>query len=108
MDYWHVSMKLDGAISLVQNHGLPEGELHPPREPGVWLALVAKYREAWVRLMLTPAPTMLEVAWKGAQLKAGNYEYTDLKPERIERAIADDVEFLKTHPTRRGGRKPAN
>jgi hypothetical protein len=41
--------------------------------------------------------------WKRAQLKTGHHKHTDLKPERIERAIADDVEFLRSHPTRRGG-----
>ena len=40
-------------------------------------------------------------SWKRAELKAENHKHTDLKSERIERAIADDVEFLKTHPTRR-------
>jgi hypothetical protein len=96
---------MDSAIACAQNHGLPEGDLHPPREPRARWAMVAKYREAWSRLMLTPAPDEQSVA---SQLKAGKYERTDLKPERIERAIAADVEFLQNHPTRRGGRKPAN
>jgi hypothetical protein len=51
--------------------------------------------------MLTPAPDMLSVTWKRAQLKAENHKHTDLKTESIERAIADDVEFLRAHPTRR-------
>jgi len=51
--------------------------------------------------MLTPAPDMQSVTWKRAQLKAENQKHTGLKTERIERAIADDVEFLKAHPTRR-------
>jgi hypothetical protein len=100
MDYWHVSMKMDGVISRVQNHGLPEGDLHPTRDPKGYWTLVTKWREAWVRLMLTPAPDMLSVTWKRAQLKAENHKHTDLKAERIERAIADDVEFLRSHPTR--------
>jgi hypothetical protein len=37
--------------------------------------------------------------------KHGDHKYTDIKPERIERAIAEDVEFLRSHPTRRGGRR---
>jgi hypothetical protein len=40
-------------------------------------------------------------AESGAQLRAENYRYTDVKPERIERAIADDVAFLEAHLTRR-------
>jgi len=54
-----------------------------------------------------PAPTAREIEWKRATFKAGDHEYTDVKPERIELAIAADVEFLKTHPTRkRGGITP--
>jgi hypothetical protein len=42
--------------------------------------------------VLTPAPDTAAVAWKKAALAAGQHEYTDIKTERIERAIADDVE----------------
>ena len=100
MKYWHLSMKMDGVISCVQRHGTPEGDLHPTRDPKDYWKLVVKYRQAWARLMLTPAPDMRSVTWKRAELKAENHKPTDLKTERIERAIADDVEFLKEHPTR--------
>jgi hypothetical protein len=103
MNYWWISMKMDTAISRVQNFGTPEGDLHPDRNPEGWHALVAKYRVAWALLMLTPAPDVRSVTWKRAELKAERYKYTGLRPERIERAVADDVEFLKAHPSRRGG-----
>jgi len=105
MDYWHAVMKMDTAISRVQRHETPEGNLHPIREPKDYWGLVANYRIAWARLMLTPAPDMRSVTWKRAELKAEKHKHTDLKTERIERAIADDVEFLKTHPTRRSGKQ---
>jgi hypothetical protein len=57
---------------------------------GCW-DMVAKYREAIMAQLLTPAPTAREIEWKRAAFKAGDHEYTDVKPERIERAIADDV-----------------
>jgi hypothetical protein len=101
MDYWRISMKMDGAISRVQHCDAPEGALHPVRDPKGYWTLVEKYRLAWCHLMLTPAPDMRSVAWKRAQLKAGHHKHTGLTAERIERAIADDVEFLKAHPTRR-------
>jgi len=66
MDYWYVSMKMDGVISRVQRHGTPEGELHPTRNPKDYWQLVVKYRQAWARLMLTPAPDMQSVTWKRA------------------------------------------
>jgi len=105
MDYWHVSMKMDSAISRVQHCEAPEGELHPIRDPKHYWTLVEKYRIAWARLMLTPAPTAREIMWKRAQLKAEKHKYTGLKTERLERVIADDVEFLRTHPTRRSGKQ---
>jgi hypothetical protein len=101
MDYWHVAMKMDTAVSRVQNFGTPECDLHPFRDPKDYWKPVEKYRLAWARLMLTPAPTTREITWKRAQLKAENQKYTGLSAERIERAIADDVEFLKAHPVRR-------
>jgi hypothetical protein len=60
MDYWHVSMKMDTAISRVQNFGTPEGDLRPVRNPAGHWALVGKYREAWVRLMLMSMSTLFD------------------------------------------------
>jgi hypothetical protein len=102
MDYWHMAMKWDSAISRVQNCGAPEGALHPVRDPKDYWGLVEKYRIAWCRMMMmTPAPDMRSVTWKHAQLKRGRMRYTGMPTERIEQLIADDVEFLKSHPTRR-------
>jgi hypothetical protein len=105
MAYWHISMKMNDAISRVQRHDVPEGKLHPAyKHEDHWNPL-AKYREAWAGLMLTPAPDALAVIWRRAQVKAGHHKHTDLKPERIERAIADDVEFLKAHPVRQSRKR---
>jgi hypothetical protein len=100
-EYWQIAMKMDSAISQAQRVGLPEGDLHPESVSGACWALIAKYRAAIMAQLLTPAPTAREIEWKRAAFKAGDHEYTDIKPERIEHAIADDVEFLRTHPTRR-------
>jgi hypothetical protein len=37
----------------------------------------------------------------GAQFRAGNYRYTDVKPERLQRAIDADVEWLEAHPSKK-------
>ena len=47
----------------------------------------------------------LDIVWKRAAFNAGQHRYTDVKPERIERAIDDDVEYLRTYPTRRSGKQ---
>jgi hypothetical protein len=104
-EYWKAAREMDSAIHRVQQSELPEGDLHKPLAPGSWQPILAKYRAAIVAQLLTAAPTAREVEWKRAAFKGGDHEYTDIKPERIERAIADDVEFLRTHPTRRSGKQ---
>jgi hypothetical protein len=64
------------------------------------LSLVDTWRAALVKQLLTPAPDAGAVAWKRTQVRAENYRCTDVKPERIERAIADDVAFLEAHTRR--------
>jgi hypothetical protein len=107
-NYWRASFEMSGAISSVQRHNMPEGDLHPQRNPDDHWSILAKYRAAIVQQLLTPASTAAEITWKRAAFKAGQHRHTDVKPERIERAIADDVEFLKAHPSRRGGGRSSN
>ena len=104
-EYWKAARKMDSAIHRVQQSELPEGDLHKPLAPGSWKPLLAKYRAAIMAQLLTPAPTAREIEWKRAVFKHGDHKHTDIKPERIERAIAEDVEFLRTHPTRRSGKQ---
>jgi hypothetical protein len=63
--------------------------------------LVAQWREALVRQLLTPARCVAAVNWKKAELERGQHRHIGVKSERIERAIADDLAFLAAHPTRR-------
>lgn len=65
-----------------------------------WL-LLDQWRGALVKQMLTPAPDIAAVNWKRMQLRAGRYRFTDVKPERLQRAIDADVEWLAAHPTRK-------
>ena len=100
-EYWRAYPKMNGAIERVQHHGLPEGDRHPQYEPKSYYTLIPTYRAAIVAQLLTPAPTAREITWKRAVFKHGDHKYIGVNPERIERAIADDVEFLRAHPTRR-------
>jgi hypothetical protein len=106
MGYWSAAMKMHTAISILQNFGAVEVDGYPLIPDESHGDLVKKYRLAWSKLMLTPAPGSNQVRWKKMQLAAQHYEYTGLKPERIEQAIDADVEWLKAHPVRKGGRKP--
>jgi hypothetical protein len=100
--YWSSRLDFQHAVSWAQRMGVPEGRDHPADpEDRDRRANVEKYRAALVRQLLTPAWDAASVAWKQNALARGKYEYTGVKPERIERAIADDLAFLKAHPTRR-------
>ena len=56
-----------------------------------------------MRQLLTPAPDANSVKWKQTTLASERKGYyaLDVKPERIECAIAEDVAFLAAHPTKR-------
>ena len=84
---------------------MPEAAYHPVVDSKDHVPMVIRYREALVRQLLTPAPDANSGKWKQAALAGGKHRYTDVKPERIERAIADDLAFLAAHPVRQSNRK---
>jgi hypothetical protein len=98
-DYWNACLKMEAAIARVQD--LPERNNHPPHDPYQRFGMLKNYRQAIVQQLLTPAPTAAAVIWKKAAFAAGQHKYTDVKAERIERAIADDLAFFAAHPVRR-------
>jgi len=53
------------------------------------------WRAALVQQMLTPAPDVAAVLWKRAKLRAEGWRHTDVKPERLQRAIDADVDGLR-------------
>jgi hypothetical protein len=103
-EYWKARLEMESAVSLAQSYGLPEGNNHPPHNPDERVALLANWRQAIAQQLLTPAPDTGAVAWKKAALARGEHEYTGIKTERLERAIADDLAFLAAHPVRQSRR----
>lgn len=99
--YWKARLRFWDAVEIAQNIDLPEGRQHPLHDRDDRWAVPDNYRQAIVRQLLTPAADVNSVNWKKATFAAGQHKYTDVKPERIERAIADDIAFLTAHPTRR-------
>ncbi|MDN5003804.1 hypothetical protein ACFQZO_23490 [Bradyrhizobium sp. GCM10027634] len=101
VEYWKACMNMHSAIGSVQRAGLPEGENHQKVEYWHHAPIVDNYRKAVARLFLTPAPTLLNVTWKKKALAAEKHKFTDVSADKIEAAIAQDLEFLAAHPTRR-------
>jgi hypothetical protein len=107
-NYWKARMAMHDAIYSVQDKGLPEGRIDPEVDFSEWRSLVANYRAALAEQLLIPAPRLDAVVWKQKKLAAGEHKHTGLKPERIEFATAQDLEFLASHPIRRNMRGPAS
>jgi len=100
--YWKVRLDFEDAVERAQHMGTPEGRSHPAVNPDYRRPLVGRWRAALVKQLLTPAWDVASVKWKQMALARGEHRYTDVKPERIERAIAADFAFLAAHPIRRG------
>ena len=108
--YYRAALDFHVAVSVAQCRGSPEGNPGGPLRPengspecreSARLGMVANWREALVRQLLTPAPDAAAVSWKRAALVAGKWRHTDTTGEQIEQAIAEDVAFLAAHPVRK-------
>lgn len=103
--YWEARLDFEDAVSWAQQMETPEGHLHPAVDPDYRMPILGKYRAALVKQLLTPAWNVASVKWKQMELAAGKHHYTGVEPERIERAIADDLAFLAAHPVRQSNRR---
>ncbi len=89
------------AICIVQRHDLAEGDAHPELDYAEHHKLLERYRAAQAAQILTPAPRLDAIDWKRKQLASGQFQYTGLALKRVEHIIEQDLEFLRSHPTRR-------
>jgi hypothetical protein len=102
--YWRLRLDLESAISIAQNAEIPEGRYHLVVDRQERFAMVDKWREALMRQLLTPAPDTRSVAWKQTTLASRHFRHGVANPERIERAIAEDLAWLAAHPVRQSKR----
>jgi hypothetical protein len=100
-DYWHARFKWDQALDTAQKYGIGDSGSFPPRAPASPFEAVNTWREAVAKQLLTPAPTLADVAWKRAKIKSDEFKRLPITLARAEQAIADDLAFLAAHPTRR-------
>jgi hypothetical protein len=99
--YWRARMDWHFELQFAQRWGLADSGSFPPAADETRFAFVDTWREAVVKQLLTPAPNVAAVAWKRAKLSGSDFPYLPVKPERVERAIADDIAFLTAHPTKK-------
>jgi hypothetical protein len=102
--YWRARLDWWSALSLAQTYNVADANSYPKcHEDGLSddrLSLVDLWRTALMKQMLTPAPDMAAVNWKRVQLRGGVHRHTAVKPEKLERAIEADVQWLNDHPMR--------
>jgi hypothetical protein len=101
-DYWRARFEWHNQLSSAQDYDVADANSFPKSKDGEGrFALVALWRDALVKQMLTPAPDLGAIAWKRTQLKGGQHEHIGVKAETIERAIAADEKWLAAHPSKR-------
>jgi hypothetical protein len=105
--YWKLRLDFDSAVEHAQRLEIPEGRYHPIADFKDRPSMVGQRRKALVKQLLTPAPDTASVKWKQVALASRQFRHTGVKPERVERAIADDLAFLAAHPVRQSNRRSA-
>ena len=100
-EYWRARLDWHAALSISQQYGIADSASFPSAENETRFGLVDTWREAVAKQLLTPAHGLGAVTWKRAKLKSSDFSHLPLEAPRVERAIADDLAFLATHPTRR-------
>jgi hypothetical protein len=101
-DYWHARFKWRDELWTAQRYGIADSASFPSVENENRFGLLGMWREAVAKRLLTPAPTLADVAWKRAKIKSDEFNQLPITLARAEQAIADDLAFLAAHPTRRG------
>jgi hypothetical protein len=100
-DYWHARFKWRYELATAQRYGIGDSASFPAPVSAGRFEDVNLWREAVAKQLLTPAPTLGDVAWKRAKIKSDDFKQLPIALVRAEQAIADDVAFLAAHPTRR-------
>jgi hypothetical protein len=100
-DYWHARFKWRDELWTAQRYGIADSASFPSVENENRWGMADAWREAVAKQLLTPAPTLADVAWKRAKIKSDEFDRLPITLARADQAIADDVAFLAAHPTRR-------
>jgi hypothetical protein len=94
-------MEMHTKVQIAQMYRLPEVRNIPAVDPADYSIMLEKYRKARMDMLLTPAPDARALIWKRQHVeRLVEWDWVGVKPEQVERAIADDEAFLKAHPVR--------
>jgi hypothetical protein len=99
--WWRARIDWQFALEMAQSYDIGDSKTYASVVHGERFVLVDLWRTALVSQILTPAPDMGAVAWKRIALRKGDCRYGSVAPEALHKAIAEDVKWLKDHPSRR-------
>jgi hypothetical protein len=100
-NYLAACMNWNHALQTAQRFDVADANTFAAVDSTQPFAFVTQWRTAVVKQMLTPSPDASAVAWKRSQLRQEQWRYVITSSEKLERAIAADVQWLQDHPTRR-------
>jgi hypothetical protein len=101
--WWRARVDWQFALEVAQMYDIGDSKTYASVVHGERFVLVDLWRAAIVTQILTPAPDLGAVAWKRTALKRGDHHHVAIPPEALHKAIAEDEQWLKDHPTRRRG-----
>lgn len=100
-------LDLFAATKHAQRHGLVAARGLPVPDEGERFNLVENCRRALLEQILTPAPTVADLAWKRRKVASLNpYDWVGATLEQVEEVLDRDETFLRSFPTRRSPNRP--
>lgn len=90
-----------------QQIGIAEARGFPIVDEVERFRLVENWRSALIDHLLTPAPTVADLAWKRQKAASlSPYDWVGATPEQVEKAVASDETFLRSFPARHSPNRP--
>lgn len=99
--------ELHDAAGSAQRHGLALARDATVLDEVERFDLVEKCRRALIEQLLTPAPSVADLAWKRRKVGSLNeFDWVGATPKQVEKALAADETFLRSFPARHSPNRP--
>lgn len=106
--FLNAMLEMYDAAGGAQRHGLALARDATVLDEVERFNLVENCRRAVLELLLTPAPTVGDLAWKRRKATSLNpYDWVGATPKQVEKALAADETFLRSFPARHSPNRPA-
>lgn len=105
--FLNAMLEMYDAAGGAQRHGLALARDTTVLDEVERFNLVENCRRALLEQLLTPAPTVGDLAWKRRKAASLNpYDWVGATPRQVEKALAADETFLRSFPARHSPNRP--